>query len=606
MGAWANLNTNLAGQANYVQWVGYTNIGQVSGRRYGTDGVTGSVARSFGYDTATRRLTNLTARTPSTAASDNTQNTTIGYANTGEVTQIADVVDNQRECFTYDGLSRLTLAGTTPFAATGCSPDMVTGPSPHKEAYSYDDDGNLTQLVRSSTPSAATTWNYSYGATTLGSTALTGGPHALTVVRNGTTATTGYAYDGAGRQVTKTNGSGTSPVASTWNGLGQLAAVNGTATTATYGPDGSRWVRTAVNGGTTTTTVYLPGQEVKRAVTSGSGTTSAVRYYSHGGDTIATRPTATGLAWVLGNYQASNTIAVTAATGAITRDRYTPYGLNRAGAVNSGFTLAAATGSDRGWLDRTRDDQSGLDYLNARYYDPGTAHFISPDPVNNQDAPQAANPYTYGDDNPATLSDPDGLEAQSYCNTSACAAKSTQSIALYNKNLAGKAKTRVVAAVRIAPKKLPVIKAVAKTVVKVVVKAELSRTRGGVNALFDLARDAAVGSVVINPSNALNAYKQTQQLAKLKTSVNRSADARGIAGSGAAYQTGYWTTTAATAIPGGGGGARAGVKSRRSRTTPRRLRHHRTHRNPPRPHRRKRCCACGTVDGTEGLPRLWW
>jgi RHS repeat-associated protein len=72
-------------------------------------------------------------------------------------------------------------------------------------------------------------------------------------------------------------------------------------------------------------------------------------------------------------------------------------------------------------------DTSGLDYLNARYYNPSQGQFISQDPVSQQLGnpaqiaslvdesqqtllmdPQALNLYSYGEDNPLSNSDPAG------------------------------------------------------------------------------------------------------------------------------------------------------------------------------------------------------
>lgn len=51
-------------------------------------------------------------------------------------------------------------------------------------------------------------------------------------------------------------------------------------------------------------------------------------------------------------------------------------------------------------------DATGLDYYNARYYDPIAGVFLSADPV--QGNPQGMNPYGYVDGNPETMSDPTG------------------------------------------------------------------------------------------------------------------------------------------------------------------------------------------------------
>jgi RHS repeat-associated protein len=110
-----------------------------------------------------------------------------------------------------------------------------------------------------------------------------------------------------------------------------------------------------------------------------------------------------GLSWLLGDRQGSMSGTVDAGAGSATRNRYLPFGGNR----DSAGTSTAPT--DRGWLGRTRDSDTGLDYLNARYYDPDLAHFISIDPLDDESTPQHANPYGYGADNPVRFADPSGL-----------------------------------------------------------------------------------------------------------------------------------------------------------------------------------------------------
>jgi RHS repeat-associated protein len=52
-----------------------------------------------------------------------------------------------------------------------------------------------------------------------------------------------------------------------------------------------------------------------------------------------------------------------------------------------------------------RDDESGLYYLRARYYDPGTAQFLTVDPA----VATTAQPYGYVGDNPVNATDPTGM-----------------------------------------------------------------------------------------------------------------------------------------------------------------------------------------------------
>jgi RHS repeat-associated protein len=85
----------------------------------------------------------------------------------------------------------------------------------------------------------------------------------------------------------------------------------------------------------------------------------------------------------------------------VTRTSYTPYGQLR-GADNLAL--------DRGWLgqvedraDATTGTGTGLTYLNARYYDPVLARFITPDPLMNPADPKTLDPYRYADNNPVVF-----------------------------------------------------------------------------------------------------------------------------------------------------------------------------------------------------------
>jgi RHS repeat-associated protein len=103
---------------------------------------------------------------------------------------------------------------------------------------------------------------------------------------------------------------------------------------------------------------------------------------------------------------------VTDASGTVaeTLDYY-PYGGIR---INS--TSGNYSGASRQYLNRFAD-QSSLDYLTNRYFDPARGQFISEDPTfwstkQNLANPQSFNSYSYADDNPITKSDPNGLSAK--------------------------------------------------------------------------------------------------------------------------------------------------------------------------------------------------
>jgi RHS repeat-associated protein len=68
---------------------------------------------------------------------------------------------------------------------------------------------------------------------------------------------------------------------------------------------------------------------------------------------------------------------------------------------------------------KERDAESGLDYMDARYYGSTMGRFMSPDPVfatvNRLLDPQQWNMYSYGRNNPLSNSDPTGLDFNLTC-----------------------------------------------------------------------------------------------------------------------------------------------------------------------------------------------
>ena len=81
-----------------------------------------------------------------------------------------------------------------------------------------------------------------------------------------------------------------------------------------------------------------------------------------------------------------------------------PYGVQR----YSGGTINTA----RGFTGQYTDSLTGLDYYNARYYDPAVGVFLSADIA--QGNAQGMNPYAYVNGNPETKSDPTGRMITGY------------------------------------------------------------------------------------------------------------------------------------------------------------------------------------------------
>jgi RHS repeat-associated protein len=415
-----------------VTGVTYSGTGQMLSRTYGN-----GVTRAYGWDTVTRALTGLSASFVTSESGsaqtafvqkDSFTRDVMGRIVTS--TNEVPVADNTAaagqvtaECFTYDGFNRLsgawTVAGTgaatcgtaAPANATATGWDAST--TAYAAKWSYSTGGRITSLVKGAAGAPATS-AYTYTDTAH--------PAAVTQVTGGTT-TDSFGYDTAGRMVSRTvNGVST---ALTWDVTSSLVDSNGQGghVVYAYDPSGQRvaQARVADANGVGTATAYVASGQVDdpNTASTSTGDLSATRYYTFGGSTVAIRTNDGQLSLMLGDEQGSTNVmmpvhgvadgtlasATLADASAVTRNSYTPYGQLR-GADN----LA----TDRGWLGQVEDrvdgaSGTGLTYLNARYYDPATSRFISPDPLMNPGDPKTLDPYRYADNNPVVFTDASGL-----------------------------------------------------------------------------------------------------------------------------------------------------------------------------------------------------
>ena len=202
---------------------------------------------------------------------------------------------------------------------------------------------------------------------------------------------TNYAYDPEGERASITPPTGQASTY-TWNQADDLNGFSHGSTTATYSYNGdglrmSKTVGTAkyayvwdVAEGTPllivdTLTDYVtgPGGLPLEQVTG-----SSVTYYTHD--------------------QLGSTRLLTNASGAsVGTYTYTPYGTvtSHTGAVSTNLQFAG----------QFTDNETGLQYLQARYYDPATAQFVSVDPA----VSWTMEAYAYANQNPLDGSDPSGM-----------------------------------------------------------------------------------------------------------------------------------------------------------------------------------------------------
>jgi RHS repeat-associated protein len=386
--------TAEAGYDTYVSQTAYTPYNELSQITLGAVNSTYGAALTYGYDPQTRKTTDVDFVDLQPAPQvDDTQPT---YNADGQTTKITDTegatgsapVDTQ--CFSYDGLNRMTQAWT---ATDGCAADpagtgttTVGGPAPYWQSWTFDSLGDRRSQTDHAVPGGATgtvATTYAYG--------VPGHAHAVSSTQATGSVSTAYQYDQAGDM---TGGPGPNPGATlTWNQDGKLAA-DGT-TSYVYDADGNELIQNDAGA----STLYLPGEQITH--TKSTGATTGVRAYTFDGQTIA-ESTGNALYWLDGSPDGTKTLAVDAFDQSdVIRRALTPYGGPRAGSAAGGTGTGATTWPDnRGFLNDPSDQDTGLTGIGARQYDAALGVFVSPDPKLDTNAPQSMTGYGYGGDNP--------------------------------------------------------------------------------------------------------------------------------------------------------------------------------------------------------------
>jgi RHS repeat-associated protein len=403
-----NIGYNSAGQADsltgassYVDSVSYTNLGQPLQYTMGTAAEPAYITDS--YDPQTYRLTEQDTQAGTSQASVDDLHYT--YDPVGDVISEADTPSGNSaatdvQCFAYDYLGRLTQAWAQ--GSTGCattpSASAEGGAAPYWDSYTYNTVGGLTGII-STTPSGTVT-------TTTGTYPAAGSarPHALTTtkVTNGSgSTTTSYGYDAGGNLATVTGQSQNQAL--TWGDAGQLSQdavtpAGGSAQDTSYIYDADGRLLLTTDPGTTTLSL---GDE-QLSLNTSTSTVTGTRYYTLNGVTVAARTGASSLAYLTGDQEGTDTVAVDSATLAVTRRYYDPYGNLR------GTTPPAFPAGTKGFIGGTNDTATGLTDLGAREYQTGTGSFVSADPLLTPYDPEDLNPYAYAEGNPVTYSDPTG------------------------------------------------------------------------------------------------------------------------------------------------------------------------------------------------------
>nr|MCC5641177.1 RHS repeat-associated core domain-containing protein [Nostoc sp. CHAB 5844] len=205
-------------------------------------------------------------------------------------------------------------------------------------------------------------------------------PHAVTQA-----GPHSFSYDAGGNL---TSGAGRTY---TWDAENRPLSVTqgGVTISHVYGPDGSRLKLVEPSG----TTLFL-GKEAERAGSVWSKYGNAdVKRKGNGGAATAE---------FLHRDHLASVRAVTGAAGASLQEaRYRPYGER--------LVTAGTAGAERqAFIGERQDALSGLIYLNARFYDPLIASFVSPDVLDPWLPGVGTNRYGYSLNDPINLADKNG------------------------------------------------------------------------------------------------------------------------------------------------------------------------------------------------------
>ncbi|MBT8193811.1 MAG: hypothetical protein KJP22_10450 [Acidimicrobiia bacterium] len=367
----SGLPETLTGDASfsdddYVTSTTFNPFGQITAQQAGTgDGLYWDPA----YDVHTRVERSLVRQGTSGGAISQDYN--YDRDDNGLITRIWDdtVVNDQFQCFTYDDLGRLTTGFTGDWL---CRWYRSNGPDPYYFSYQYDSIGNLTKK----------------GGVTLTYSGVEAGPHAVTKY-----GTDDFAYDDNGNMTSRDIAGGTQTLA--WDDDHQLDSVADTSGTTSflYDADGNRVKRTTGSE----STVHVGG--VYEYTTAGANTTET-SYYTVAGRTVAVR-NGSDLHYLAQDHLGSTSLTRDGSSGSVAVHRYKPFGDPRG--------TSAPTETDHTYTGQIADGSTDLMFYNARYYDPTTARFISPDTIiPDPTNPQDLNRYSYVRNSPTNLVDPTG------------------------------------------------------------------------------------------------------------------------------------------------------------------------------------------------------
>jgi len=282
----------------------------------------------------------------------------------------------------------------------------------------YNDNGNVTQIVENAT----LTTNYQYDAL-----------NRLTAIERSTGESVNYQYDTRGNRIQtagitldETDFIPGEFTYSNWEELTSFAIDGGDTYTYQYDAEGLRTYKT----GPSSTTKYhydLSGRVI--AESNGAGNVTAQNIWGH---KMLARKIGAAYYYYLYNGH-GDVVQIVNESGAIVNSyTYDEWGNIR--------TISETVSNPLRYCGEYFDEESGLYYLRARYYDPLIARFITKDSLEGDISnPLSMNQYTYCYNNPLIYADTSGHYTQlDFSNWTGTAAQAAQLQALFTNHEAYK------------------------------------------------------------------------------------------------------------------------------------------------------------------------
>jgi len=447
----------------------YDNLGRRI-QRYGTQGQTTIDSETFGYDAGgnmtsasgaaasialgyddASRLSSLTEGAASTsytyslgrvtAMTDPAGTSGYGYDAVGRLNTITDPLTHQAlTAYTFDDAGReltrtdpagLTLSRGYDAAGRPTSETLKNAAQATLASFSQvlDPGGRVTDLTQS-LPSPNTdsgTWHFTYTranelsqATSPGAVVYNYGYDGAgdrTSVQQVPATAVSTTYDGAGRPTSATDGtvytfdpadqllSRTGGGSATWSysydSWGRTVSASGPGSTPliTYAYDPLDRLLSRNRSGTTITYAYTGQTQDVASSTTGAATTA---YASTPGGPLAQ---STGGVIKVFEPNLHGDLAVMASTSATVTgtEAYSPWGEKRSVSGDAASALFS-------FQSDPTDADTGLVDEGARNYDPSQGRFVTRDTLfGSLNSPMSLNQFVYGEDNPVSLTDPDGM-----------------------------------------------------------------------------------------------------------------------------------------------------------------------------------------------------